>query len=185
MAALSLAIIGKNNEPLYVKVFERTGLNGNASEEALFGLPNLADEMETGDEETHSPRHLFMIHAALDRIEQLAGPPPGYGWRRAGVASGRDSMFVGLLAPIEDMRIYGYITTTKIKFILVVEDEGSPDVQRSMDDDVKSLLFKIHGLYVDDLMNPFKEIGSSIVSKGFNEKLLRYVAAFNQADNMI
>lgn len=67
----------------------------------------------------------------------------------------------------------------------MVEDEGSPDVQRSMDDDVKSLLFKIHGLYVDDLMNPFKEIGSSIVSKGFNEKLLRYVAAFNQADNMI
>lgn len=117
MAALSLAIIGKNNEPLYVKVFERTGLNGNASEEALFGLPNLADEMETGDEETHSPRHLFMIHAALDRIEQLAGPPPGYGWRRAGVASGRDSMFVGLLAPIEDMRIYGESQCRRMKSI--------------------------------------------------------------------
>lgn len=56
------------------------------------------------------------------------------------------------------LAVQGYITTTKIKFILVVEDEGSPDVQRSMDDDVKSLLFKIHGLYVDDLMNPFKKL---------------------------
>lgn len=87
MAALSLAIIGKNNEPLYVKVFERTGLNGNASEEALFGLPNLADEMETGDEETHSPRHLFMIHAALDGLSSWQVLPrgmggDGLGWHR-------------------------------------------------------------------------------------------------------
>lgn len=81
----------------------------------------------------------------------------------------------------------GYVTTTKIKLILIVEDEAVPDaeVQKNVDDEIKLLLVKIHELYVADLMNPFKGIGEPIVSKRFEDRIQKYVAAFNQTDGMI
>jgi hypothetical protein len=77
------------------------------------------------------------------------------------------------------------MTTTKIKLILIVEDEAVPDVQKNVDDEIKSLLVKIHDLYVADLMNPFKEIGEPIDSKRFENGIQKYIAAFNQTDGMI
>lgn len=79
----------------------------------------------------------------------------------------------------------GYVTTTKIKLVLVVEDEAVPDVQKNVDDEIKALLVKIHDLYVADLMNPFKEIGKPIVSKRFEDGVQKHVAVFNQTDGMI
>jgi hypothetical protein len=34
-------------------------------------------------------------------------------------------------------------------------------------------------------MNPFKDIGTAITSKKFDEQVEKYVAAFNQSDGMI
>jgi hypothetical protein len=34
----------------------------------------------------------------------------------------------------------GYVTTTKIMFILVVEDDAVPDLQQNVDAEIKSLL---------------------------------------------
>jgi hypothetical protein len=31
-------------------------------------------------------------------------------------------MWVGLLCPVEDLRVYGYLTNTSIKFMCVIED---------------------------------------------------------------
>lgn len=31
-------------------------------------------------------------------------------------------MWVGLLCPVEDLRVYGYLTNTNIKFMSVIED---------------------------------------------------------------
>ena len=68
-----------------------------------------------------------------------------------------------------------------------MEDEAvlDPDVQKNIDDEIKSLMVKAHDLYVADLMNPFKEIGERIVSKIFEERIQKYVAAFNQTDGII
>lgn len=94
-------------------------------------------------------------------------------------------MFVGLLYPVEDMRVYGYVTTTRIKLVLVVEDDALPEMQSSIDNDIKALLSKIHELYIEDLLNPFKDIGSAIVSKRFEDRVQRFVDAFNQSEGMI
>lgn len=67
----------------------------------------------------------------------------------------------------------------------MVEDEAVPDVQKNVDEEIKSLLVRIHDLYVADLMNPFKEIGTNIVSKRFEEGVQKHVAAFNQTDGII
>jgi hypothetical protein len=63
----------------------------------------------------------FIVHAALDRFEEITGPASGSRWRTPG-ASGSDAMWVGLLSPVEDMRVYGYLANTGIKFIGVIED---------------------------------------------------------------
>jgi hypothetical protein len=105
MAAISLAIIGKNNEPLFIKEFfdESNRCSTNfLYEEELFGLPPPKDRPPPAC----SLRQQFILHSALDRFEQLAGPSPGYAWRTTN-ASGTDAMFVGLLCPVDDLRVYG------------------------------------------------------------------------------
>ena len=77
------------------------------------------------------------------------------------------------------------MSATKILFILVVEDDAVPEHQQTVDADIKSLMTKIHGLYVDYEMNPFKEIGAPIVSKRFDEGVAKFISAFNQSDGMI
>ena len=176
MAALSLAIIGTNNEPLFIREFEK---NDDAiSEEELFGISST----KTFDGVNCSTKHQFILHAALDRYVQMAGPPPGYGWRQN---TNADGMFIGLLYPVEEMRVYGYVTTTKVKLLLTVEDDAVPEMQQTVDIEIKVLLRKIHELYIEDLLNPFKDIGSKIVSKTFDEKVTKCISAFNQPDAMI
>jgi hypothetical protein len=114
MTAISLAIVAKSSEPLYIKQFFDKGSSNEddlVSEEELFGLPaHPENSNESSSPNKQHPdcslRQQFILHAALDRFEQLDGPPPGFAWRSPGV-SGADAMFVGLLCPVEDMRVYG------------------------------------------------------------------------------
>jgi hypothetical protein len=148
MSAISLAVIGKGNEPLYIRDFcENVTRDDWEGDKELFGLSVVSssstvgantttpstlpfqsmDSAATTSTTTTTPsrakrnhtasssggcsvqcslRQQFILHAALDRFDQLAGPHQGFAWRSPG-ASGSDAMFVGLLCPIEDMRVYG------------------------------------------------------------------------------
>ena len=108
MAALSLAIVGKQNEPLYLRDFEEVRTSDAVSDEELFGLEKLMSR-DTEEEGSGgcSTRQQFVLHAALDRMDQLIGTPPGYTWRKPDTKPGKDAMFMGLLCPVEDMRVYG------------------------------------------------------------------------------
>ena len=117
MAALSVAVIGKNNEPLYMKEFREVGSSQEMDDAILFHLPTAAvpsptlpTDLSAGFE--CSVRHQFILHAAVDRLEQLAGLPPGFGWKQSFTAHGMEGCFVGLLTPIEDMRVYGKYDAT-------------------------------------------------------------------------
>ena len=127
MSALSIAIIGKNQEPLYLREFREPSSSSHKdpvnefSDEELFGLTTSLATQLTLPHSTVKDEHVvdendckgrcsirqqFILHASLDRFEQLAGPPPGYAWRKAGVV-GNDAMWVGLLCPVDDLRVYG------------------------------------------------------------------------------
>jgi trafficking protein particle complex subunit 2 len=183
MAAVSLAIVGKNNQPLYIREFVEEV--GNTPDEfVLFGLSPAPLPLPSSSKLTCSLKQEFLLLSALDRFEELAGPPPGYGWRNQ---PGADGMFMGLMAPVNELRVYGYCTTTKIKFFLVVEDEAlSGRHQSNVDEDIKSLLKNIHKLYVEEMLNPFKRLDDSmIVSKLFDGKVQNCIAAFNHSEGMI
>lgn len=190
MAAVSLAVVGKNNEPLYLREFVgEVGDDVIPDESALFGLdPSSPAADAAAAFSSCSLRQEFLLHSALDRFEELAGPPPGYGWRNQNQKSGAEGMFMGLLCPVDELRIYGYCTTTKVKFFLVVEDEALAGRQQgSADEDIKNLLRNVHKLYVEEMLNPFKSLAedATILSKRFDQKVQGYVATFNQSEGMI
>lgn len=103
MVALGVAILDRQNNPLYLQDFGE--IPPAPSDEELMGLETSI--LQETKETKFSTRLQFILHAALDRLEELAGPLPGYGWRLKSGAAGTDGMFVGLLAPIEEMRVYG------------------------------------------------------------------------------
>lgn len=61
----------------------------------------------------------------------------------------KNDPYLGFLYPIEDLRVYGYASTTKVKFIAVLDDEDVKDAE------MKAFFRRLHGLYVDTVCNPF------------------------------
>jgi hypothetical protein len=72
-------------------------------------------------------------------------------------------LYLGLLYPTEEYRVYGYISNTHIKFVLVL-DEAAP-----REDELKRLFKRIHYLFVDVTSNPLYTHGLPITSRKFDE----------------
>ena len=110
MSAVALAVVGKNNEPLFLQEFESPDQFSDAE---LFGLNNnntaassSSHPQQQQQQQQQSLRQHFVLHAALDRFEALSGPHPGCAWREP-KSTGHDAMFVGLLCPVDELRVYG------------------------------------------------------------------------------
>jgi hypothetical protein len=193
MAAVSLAIIGKHNEPLYLREFSHGDTRLDEAE--LFGLSSSGSSSNAtggdsgnakhGGASSISLRQEFILHAALDRFEQLNGPPPGFAWRHQPPPqsptntttrpSQTDPQFVGLLGPCEDLNLYGWMTTTRIKFLVAVQDA-------ELDGDVVGLLRRLHQAYVEYRLNPMIALTEGpIQSKRFDAQVQQTMEAFNQS----
>eukprot|EP00977_Amphora_coffeiformis_P009124 scaffold2069_cov187-Amphora_coffeaeformis.AAC.41 len=194
MSAVSLAIIGKGNEPLYLCEF---GSDDELREDdaALFGLETPSSSSSNNNNNNNnnnsggegkrkmcSLRQEFILHAALDRFVELNGPPPGFAWRHNIAAQYQqqqqqvvpDPQFVGLLGPWEDLRLYGWMTTTQIKFLVAIQDA-------EIDGDIVGLLRKLHQIYVEYRLNPLGPLTGPIQSTRFDEKVRRTIEAYNRS----
>lgn len=163
MSLVSIALVGKDNEPLYLRDFSSSQDQDNNND----GDEKADDATDANDpfgffttkifKESSSPlcfqecalRHQFILHASLDRFEEITSPSfpssnnrnnnnnnesnkgvgnssanNNRGWRTPG-SSGNDAMWVGLLCPVDDFKVYGYLTTTSIKILAVMEDDES------------------------------------------------------------
>ena len=218
MAAIAFAIFGKDNSSVYLREFisdtagggdtsiiESPNNSGNSNsnsndydndEGVLFGMEPLSasTSLLTSNESCCSVRHRFVLHSALDRLEQLTTNPDGTTKKNKinniNNNNAKNNNFLGLLLPIEETRVYGYITNTKIKFILIVEDDGD-----NIDVEIQRLFNDIHELYIQDIMNPFREqcaavkttnnTTPSLCSNQFDDRIQKHIANFNQSDGMI
>jgi hypothetical protein len=107
MSVVSLAIVGNNNEPLYLRQFED---ESSANEKYVFGFQSVSQGDRVSDNATScSVRHQFILHEALERLK--VHEESGFAWRASG-ATGSEAMVVGLLYPIDDMRVYGQSLAT-------------------------------------------------------------------------
>ncbi|XP_022344322.1 trafficking protein particle complex subunit 2-like protein [Crassostrea virginica] len=98
----------------------------------------------------------YTVHTSLDVVEEKIS------------SLGKNSsdlreLYLGLLYPTEDYKVYGYVTNTKVKFVIVVESINSS----LRDNEIRSMFRKLHNAYVDMLCNPFYTPGENITSPTF------------------
>ncbi|XP_067006513.1 trafficking protein particle complex subunit 2-like protein [Anabrus simplex] len=99
----------------------------------------------------------YKVHTSLDVVEEKLSS--------IGKNSGDvRELYLGLLYSTEDHKIFGYVTNTKIKFIIVVE--ASNTLLR--DNEVRTMFRRLHNLYTDVVCNPFYIPGDLIISKNFD-----------------
>ncbi len=126
----------------------------------------------------HIPK--FIMHSALDRFEEeennnlseraLAGP---------------NAMWIGLLGCFDQTKVYGYVTSTKIKFIASIEDTGTEEGNGLFlrEAGLKVLFANLHELYVEYTLNPFSKVKghTKICSRRFDDGIAKLVVTFNDS----
>lgn len=177
-ALVSLALIGKDNEPLYLRDFIP------ASEEDTTDATSSVDDdpfgfMPCSGNESCLRNH-FIIHASLDAFEEQLALK-----QQQSSSSNSNDSYMGLLCPIEELRVYGYMTKTGVKIIAMLEDTldfyqfQRESSGQSREAELKALFAKIHVLFVEHTLNPFAKLKGKIISKRFNDGIDRNVKNFN------
>jgi len=174
MSLISVAVLSKDNRPLYLKEFngsigsasvEGSSRSGDSSDD-LFDVAREASTLSvsstststssaggawstgpiiTGIGQSCSIDQQFLLHTALGRLEQLTEPKgQGAAWRFGRPNQlGHEAMWVGLVGHVDDVRLYAYVTTTKVKIIVACEDTflpGQAEQGRAHDVALKNLM---------------------------------------------
>lgn len=101
---------------------------------------------------------IYLMHASLDIVQEKAEQP-----------TSRDN-FLGILYQCEQYKIYGLMSTTKVKVLLMISQRHNYNPPR--ENDVRQMLRNIHKAYVDaTAMNPFYKPNEPINSKRLNSYL--------------
>lgn len=92
------------------------------------------------------------MHASLDIVDEKSEQP-----------TSRDN-FLGVLYQCEQYKIYGLMSTTKVKVLLMVSQRYNFGPPR--ENDVRQMLKSIHKAYIDaTAMNPFYKPNEPVKSK--------------------
>ena len=121
MVVVGTAVLGKANNPLYIKAFGSDDL-----------------------------RFHFIVHTALDFIEEKVAAQRHAAQQGAGASAAKQDPYLGMLYPIEELRVYGYLSACRVKLIAVIDEEEVKDEQ------MRALFRRLHSLYVDTMSNPFR-----------------------------
>ncbi|XP_032813415.1 trafficking protein particle complex subunit 2-like protein [Petromyzon marinus] len=99
----------------------------------------------------------YTVHTSLDVVEEKMAA--------AGKSAGDlRELYLGLLYPTEDYKVYGYVTNTKVKFVIVVDSSNTS----LRDNEIRSMFRKLHTAFTDVMCNPFYNPGDPIQSTAFN-----------------
>ncbi|KPJ03034.1 PREDICTED: trafficking protein particle complex subunit 2-like protein [Papilio xuthus] len=146
--AVCVAVIGKDNSPLYI------GGVGNDT--------NTDNELS----------RQWLVHTALDALEERLATTNTNTANSASNASRTDlrDLYLGLLYSTDTHKIYGYVTNTRIKLVLVTSST-SPSGSNIRDAEVRTALRRLHALYADAICNPFHLPGEQITSSKFDRQV--------------
>jgi hypothetical protein len=123
---------------------------------AIVGKENYPLFLKTiyrGDKEL---RIYYTVHTSLDVVEEKV------------LATGKNTsdvrdLYLGLLYPTEDYKVYGYATSTRVKIIVIIESVNST----LRDNEIRTMFRKLHAAYIDIVSNPFYRAGDKITSRTF------------------
>lgn len=101
---------------------------------------------------------IYLLHASLDIVQEKAEQP-----------TSRDN-FLGILYQCEQYKIYGLLSTTKVKILLMLSQRYNYSQPR--ENDIRQMLKNIHKAYIDaTAMNPFYKPSEPIKSRRLNSYL--------------
>jgi len=128
--AACVAIIGKENSPLYVNC---------AKPEQELSLQ-------------------YSLHTSLDVVEEKL--------TNSNKSSGADNreLYLGSLYSSEHQKVFGYVTNTRIKFIIITDNNNST----LRDNEIRQMFRKLHTAYTNIMANPFYIPGENITSTKFD-----------------
>ncbi|XP_042003717.1 trafficking protein particle complex subunit 2-like protein [Salvia splendens] len=149
-----VAVVGHQNNPLYIQSFTK-------GDDSLLRISILNVEGCS----YHSLKRHHIVHCSLDVVDERVNNP-----KKSGLII--NETFLGLLNPTENYKVYGYLTNTKVKFILVTTDLEVRDV------DARVFFGRFHTAYVDAVSNPFHIPGKKITSRKFAERVSTIVKSF-------
>lgn len=193
MTITSLAIVSQTergtDQLIYVQEFKSSNpKEGNDHADLDIDLDLFDSVIEQGDDDasgsisTRTPqsandcslRHQFILQSSLEKMNQDIKFDKQLRTTFNDQFQGIEYMWVGLICPIDEYRVYGYITNTNVKIIAAVEDVFLPeqkDLQQMRDEEIKKIFKNIHGSYVDYLLNPFSNKHGKIKSQRFDARM--------------
>ncbi|KAL6759793.1 Sedlin [Haematococcus lacustris] len=104
-----------------------------------------------------------IVHCSLDAVEErvTARRSPGE----------VVDPYLGLLYPTDDVKVYGLLTSTGVKFLVVLDDVAAKD------ETINRVLRRMHSMYVDLASNPFFVFGMPLQSARFEAGVEALAAA--------
>uniref|UniRef100_A0A8D8RVH5 Trafficking protein particle complex subunit 2-like protein n=1 Tax=Cacopsylla melanoneura TaxID=428564 RepID=A0A8D8RVH5_9HEMI len=100
----------------------------------------------------------YKVHTSLDVIEERL------------TSTGKSNtesreFYLGILYSTEEHTIYGYVTNTRTKFMIITETSN----KLLRDNEVRAMFRKLHSAYTHIVCNPFYVPGDDIKSKYFEQ----------------
>ncbi|CAH0473953.1 unnamed protein product [Peronospora belbahrii] len=133
---------------------------------AVIGAANSPLYIRTFGQESEDLGFHYIAHVSLDVIEEKLQSSTS-------ITSSKDNLYLGFLGPIEDYRVYGYVTNTSTKFVVVLQDAP---VRGS---ELKQFFVEVHRLYVNAMSNPFAPLGERLTSQTFDKRVSNLVVQYN------
>uniref|UniRef100_U5EV47 Trafficking protein particle complex subunit 2-like protein n=1 Tax=Corethrella appendiculata TaxID=1370023 RepID=U5EV47_9DIPT len=100
----------------------------------------------------------YRVNASLDVVEEKC--------LQKQTPDSRD-LYLGLLYATETYKIYGYVTNTKVKFIIIIDSSNTS----FRENEVRTMFRNLHNLYSDAVCNPFYIPGEQLTSKNFDKNV--------------
>ena len=165
-----IAVIGKNNEPLYLRncCEDEQNQHSSADENAAakegdqdpFGF-----SQSLSDPQGSMPLQLQLVaYAALDSLDELL--VSGQTKQQPVIKKSNSSMpnWVGLLLELDEQAVYGYVSATNIKYLALTKGRSEVKVMHAF-------LKEIHQHFISYVMNPFANTRGPITSTLFDEQV--------------
>lgn len=156
MTIACVALVGPGNNPLYLRGFRAP--------------PAVAGQ----EVEDPAARFHYIVYCALDVFEERMA-------LGAKDKSSAHDMYLGLLYPTEEYRVYGYVTNSRVKLVLVVDAAAAAGETGTKDAELRAVFRALHAAYVDAVANPFYTPAQPLRSPRFDAAAAALVAAASPA----
>jgi len=178
------AIVGKDNEPLYVhccqpadSVDKKSPADGASSLRFHYLVHTSLDVIEDkilGYRRGAQPVTVLNTASSLSSAPSTTSSTAGAGLTSSPSLSASHDLYLGLLFQVDDYRVYGYITNCKTKFVVVVQ-------KSSTEHNLKAWFREWHNIYAVLFCNPFAVYGSTATFTAFpsfQQSLTRHIDSF-------